>query len=258
MNRFLIIFIIFIAILFIGFPLIKKRLMFLSSKKYLYEVSSTFFIDNIACLIEKSVIQSDKLILFSHGNGGNITYYSDLINVLKEYGDVLIYDYPGYGESLGSSTETSVLESGVKVCKYALEKNYKKIILYGFSLGGAVTIHIASNIISDKIIGLVLQSTFFNMQDCIPFLGDSIKKYLLKEFRSSEKIGNIKYPICILHSVIDKVVPYSSSKKLYDLVQSPKIFYTLDNMSHNDIILDKKPITNSVKFLETCDKYKIR
>ena len=252
----------------------RKGVMFLSSKKYLYNLSKEdelLYVDDISYLLvkgsdTKSITRTSSprstrstCILFSHGNGGNITYYGAHINMLKKYGDVLIYDYPGYGKSLGTSTESSVLESGVKMCTYILNNlPYEKIILYGFSLGGAVTVHIASIINSPKIVGVILQSTFANMEDCVQILEKKISlgKYLVNEFRSSEKISSVKYPICLLHSKKDGVVPYSSSRELYELINTPKIFYDLGDVGHNDYILDKThAVDNSFKFLEVCHKF---
>lgn len=257
----------------------RKGVMFLSSKKYLYNLSKEdelLYVDDISYLLvkggdtfsitagtssttTKSINTSSTCILFSHGNGGNITYYDGHITMLKKYGDVLIYDYPGYGKSLGTSTEEFVLESGIKMCTYILNNlPYEKIILYGFSLGGAVTVHIASIINSPKIVGVILQSTFANMKDCVQILEKKISlgKYFVKEFRSLEKVSDIKYPICVLHSKKDGVVPYSSSRELYELINTPKIFYDLGDTGHNDYILDKTyAVDNSFKFLEACHKF---
>ena len=102
------------------------------------------------------------LVLVSHGNGGNISHRSTLTGHLLKDTDysVLLYDYEGYGNSQGKPSIKGILKDGIAAFDFAVEKlGYSpgKIIVYGESLGCAVTCDIASK---RKPQGIILQSGF--------------------------------------------------------------------------------------------------
>ncbi len=89
-------------------------------------------------------------IVFSHGRHSNI---SNLKHYLKTFSDqgygILVYDYPGFGNSEGKVTLENCYKSGVEVCKFL--SKHKKIpleqqILVGYSLGTHITSHMAATI----------------------------------------------------------------------------------------------------------------
>lgn len=173
----------------------------------------------------------DNIVLYSHGNGGNLTWYLDQAHYLSKRSDVFLYDYPGYGLSKGTPTEKSFLKSAEDAYDYVKSLGYKKIYCYGFSMGGVATKHIAT--IRDPD-GIVLQSTFDKISDCIPFVGKIIAGDC---FANVKGVENIKCPVVVSHYINDEVVPYKSSKNFYNNIKSNKIFYNL-NKSHNVLITD--------------------
>ena len=186
--------------------------------------------------------KSETLILYSHGNGGNLTWYTHTIYLLRNFGDVLIYDYPGYGYSKGTCTEKEVLNSGLTAYDYAVKLGYKHIVCYGFSMGGSVSINIASKRNPD---GLILQSTFSRISDCVPIIGNLT---LGNFFRSIENANKIECPVVVLHSLKDMVVPYDSSKELHDRIVSRKKFVDIEG-GHNSAVLNGGIFTEIFDFL---------
>ena len=185
----------------------------------------------------------ETLILYSHGNGGNLTWYSHTMYLLTYFGDVLMYDYSGYGRSKGTCTEKEVLNSGLAAYDYAANLGYKHITCYGFSMGGSVSINIASLRNPD---GLVLQSTFSRISDCIPtFVQFTIRDF----FQSIKNVNAIKCPVVVLHSLKDNVVPYKSSKELYDSILTRKKFIDIEG-GHNPAILTEEICSEVFDFLK--------
>ena len=229
----------------------RERFMFLPSSKF-YDISGGEWIeiDNTSSNVSGYHVKQSRgenspetLILYSHGNGGNLTWYTSTLNLLKDFGDVLMYDYSGYGHSKGSCTEKEVLNSGLVAYDYAAGLGYKRIICYGFSMGGSVSVNIASQ---REPHGLILQSTFARISDCIP----SVVQFTIKDFfQSIEKVKDIKCPVVILHSLEDRVVPYDSSLKLYDSLTSRKKFIDIDG-GHNLAILNKEIFSEVFDFLD--------
>jgi len=65
-----------------------------------------------------------------------------------------------------------------------------------------------------------------------PFLPVSL---LLKtKYDSLAKIRNIKVPILVMHGDKDALVPFEHGKRLYDMANEPKEFYTIPGAGHND------------------------
>jgi len=87
-------------------------------------------------------------ILYSHGNAHHLARYWDRVELLWQGGfNVLIYDYPGYGRSSGSPTESGVYASAEAALAHLLTLpgvNPDRIFAVGFSLGGAATYHLAA------------------------------------------------------------------------------------------------------------------
>ena len=252
-----------IIVIFFGIFYFRERLMFIPSKEFfkisdgewieIEEYISGYHLKNsIRNGVQSSSEKNNTLILYSHGNGGNITWYTDTIYLLKNFGDVLAYDYPGYGLSKGKCTEKDILESGLIVYDYVVKLGYQKIICYGFSMGGAVSTYIASkrsqieNVDNISPSGLILQSTFSKISDCIPVIGDITMGNF---FRSIDLINSVNCPIVVLHSSKDEVVPCRSSKELYDKISSKKKFIDIEG-GHNTSVLNKEILTEVFNFLQ--------
>lgn len=207
--------------------LFKNRLMFMPSSMLLNISGGKWLkFNNLSGYISQT--GSRDIVIFSHGNGGNLTWYTPITDRLGKRIDVFSYDYPGYGLSEGIPTEESVLKSGLEAYDFVKSLGYKRIYCYGFSLGGAVTTHIAKH---RKVDGIVLQSTFAKMSDCVPIVGTLA---VGNEFNSIHNIDTLKCPVLVAHSKDDNVVPYESAKALYDAINSVKYFCDIEG-GHNDV-----------------------
>ncbi|SVE58845.1 uncharacterized protein METZ01_LOCUS511699, partial [marine metagenome] len=107
----------------------------------------------------------------------------------------------------------------------------KNIILYGESLGAAIAIEIAQN---KRYAGVILESPFTSMinmgKKYYPFFPVS---FLLKDkYESYKKISKVSVPVLIMHGKVDKIVPYAMGKKMYELANQPKFFYSQEYGEH--------------------------
>ena len=56
---------------------------------------------------------------------------------------------------------------------------------------------------------------------------------LLKDkFESHKKITNISVPVLIKHGKVDEIVPFAMGKKMYELANEPKFFYSQEYGDH--------------------------
>ena len=176
------------------------------------------------------------VILFCHGNAGNISHRLESIQVFHRLGlDVFIFDYRGYGQSQGRPTEHGTYEDVKAAWQYLTqERNLppKKIILFGRSIGGAI----ASNLARDHMPGaVILESTFTSMPDLAadiyPF--PLVRHFTRFNYNTEEYIREVDCPILIIHSRDDDIVPFSHSRRLFEIATEPKRFLEITG-THNE------------------------
>ena len=177
-------------------------------------------------------------LLWFHGNAGNINHRLGNIKMLHERVpvNVFIIDYRQYGRSEGKISEKGTyIDAGAALAHLHSRKeiNQEKIIFFGRSLGSAVAVELA---LKEKCRALILETPFTSIPEMgkklYPFLPVSL---LLKtKYDSLSKIRNIKVPILIMHGDKDDLVPFEHGKRLYDMANEPKEFYTIPGAGHND------------------------
>lgn len=205
-----------------------------------------------ACLVEKP--GSDKLLLVSHGNAGNLGHRLGLASLLVSSGaSVLLYDYQGFGESNGTATCNNLLSDGLTAFDYAVNSLHYKpenIIIYGESVGCGVTTHIMQNRPAGKVI---LQSPFTSLsnaaRDKLFFLW-VLPASLTPEpnFDNLAAVQKPHAPLLLIHGDKDQILPMSYSETLFAKALAPKQLYIGHDEGHNDIGLKNAAgLTEAVK-----------
>lgn len=116
-------------------------------------------------------------IIMFHGNAGNIGHRLPIAGVLDQFVDanILMVEYRGYGLSTGRPDEKGLNIDGQTALDYVRERkdlNGSKIVVYGQSLGGAVSIQLAArNLEQGDIAALILENTFTSIRKLIPTYG---------------------------------------------------------------------------------------
>ena len=172
-------------------------------------------------------------ILFCHGNAGNIGDRIWIAALLQKMGlNVFLFDYRGYGRSLGHPSEKGLYGDALAAYDAITTKTNLPIFAYGHSLGGAVAVDLATK---KKLAGLVLQSTFTSLADMGKRLYPYLPAKLLtpEHYDSLRKIASIKCPLLIAHHQKDALVPYSMGQELFKAALDPKIFVELQDGNHN-------------------------
>jgi fermentation-respiration switch protein FrsA (DUF1100 family) len=109
-----------------------------------------------------------------HGNAGNIGHRIPVAQMLDEAigCNVLMLEYRGYGLSTGTPNEEGLMidaQTGLDYIRQRTELRDTKIVVYGQSLGGAVSINlVAKNQKQGDIAGLILENTFISIKKLIP------------------------------------------------------------------------------------------
>jgi len=159
---------------------------------------------------------SDKIILYCHGNYGNMSYYAHMPLVAKRLGySLMMFDYRGFGNSPGIASTGSIKEDGINVYRW-LKQYYSEsdIIVWGESLGGSIATWIAKH---NKPSKLLLFSTFSNIHDVISIHSNGsciigamvvIAGLIYDSLPINEWLRDVTTPTCIIHSTEDTYVPF--------------------------------------------------
>jgi len=194
------------------------------------------------------------VLLFCHGNAGNISHRLDSIRIFHDLGlSVLIFDYRGYGRSEGSPTEKGTYIDAEAALDYLVNvKNFKpqKIIIFGRSLGSAVA---AETALRHKAGALIIESGFTS----VPALGSRFFPYLpvrlisRYHYLTIEKVGKINIPKLFIHSPGDEVIPFDHGLALYEKAAKPKEFLSIAGGHNEGFIMSGKTYIDGLEaFIE--------
>lgn len=167
------------------------------------------------------------VVLFSHGNAGNLSGRIESIQLLRSFGfSVLAYDYGGYGHSTGSPSETRCYADIRSMWDYLREERgipAEEILLFGRSLGSAPTAELATSVRPGAVI---LESAFLSTPDIArsTLLFRPVTWLIRHRFENEDKVGRISAPLLIIHSPEDEVIPYAHGRELFARANEPKTF----------------------------------
>lgn len=183
-----------------------------------------------------AAVNEKAVVLFCHGNAGNISHRLDSIRIFNELNfSVLIFDYRGYGNSEGKPSEVGTYMDAVAAWDYLVHikrKSPERIVLFGRSLGSAIAAEIAKG---KNPVALIIESSFTS----VPDLGQKLYPWLPVrliskfEYATIKKMGAITCPKLIIHSPEDEIVPFNLGKDLYNKAFQPKEFLEIRG-SHNE------------------------
>jgi len=187
---------------------------------------------------------SDKVLLFFHGNAGNIAHRGDSVAIFHGLGlNVFIFDYRGYGRSEGAPSEDGLyLDARAAWTYLTQDRGFAggDIILFGRSLGGAVATRLATEV---QPAGLILESTFSSARDMADEVFPVLSRLVFLRFRfnTAMQIKKVHSPLLVLHSPNDEIIPFGQGRKIFDAANGPKKFVELTG-DHNYGFVRSQPV----------------
>lgn len=124
-----------------------------------------------------TTLRKNLTVLMFHGNAGNIGHRVPIARMfVQSMGcSVFMLEYRGYGLSTGSPDENGIMIDAQTAYDYLRKRPETRdndIVIFGQSLGGAVSVQlVAKNQNDKKLVGLVLENTFLSMRKLIPSYG---------------------------------------------------------------------------------------
>ncbi|MFH1057458.1 MAG: alpha/beta hydrolase [Pseudomonadota bacterium] len=187
-----------------------------------------------------AAVDARFLVVFCHGNAGNISHRVDNLRRLHELGvATFIFDYRGYGQSQGRPSEEGFFrdaEAAADEAQRLAQRLRLRVVVFGRSLGGVAATHMAAR---GRPAGLILESTFTHLGDMarslvpLPLLAGALKN----RFSALDRVGRVQAPILFFHGDRDEIVPLDLGRRLYAAAPEPKRWVTLAGAGHNDTYL---------------------
>jgi fermentation-respiration switch protein FrsA (DUF1100 family) len=260
----------FILAIFVIYFLVLVFLYFYQRSLLYHPNENNYSGDKISVDIEKVKIQTSdniellgwyheknlkdyKTLVYFHGNAGSL---ENRIHKLNHFQDMninfLIVAWRGFNGNKGKPSEKGLYVDGKSAIDWLIKKGVdeKNLILYGESLGTGVATHLAQN---KNYAGVILETPFTSMVDAAknfyPYV--PINLLLKDKFENFKKVKNINAPILVMHGEVDKIVPFSMGKKIYEIANNPKYSYFTkydDHMMEYDenLVLALKSFFNSL------------
>lgn len=179
------------------------------------------------------------VILYFHGNGGNIGAYASQAARLRNLGySVLIIDYRGYGQSSGPfPCEERVYEDAELAWSWlagTMKIPASQICIYGHSLGGAVAIEMATR--HPDAAALIVESSFTSAlamgKHLQVFRIFPLRSLLHHYFNSIAKVPALRMPVLFMHGTRDLTVPCRMSRELHAAAAEPKQLVIFSGAMH--------------------------
>jgi fermentation-respiration switch protein FrsA (DUF1100 family) len=180
---------------------------------------------------------SQPTVLYFYGNGMCLAAALDTFETFRRLGaNVLVPDYLGYGLSGGRPSEAGCYATADAAYDYLRsrpEGDPRRLVVAGWSLGGAVAIDLASR---RPLAALAVFSTFTSLDDVarahFPFLPVSL--LLQQHFESEKKLARVTCPILIGHGRRDSIIPFSMMARLVAACRTPSVQLAIEDADHND------------------------
>ncbi|MFZ2446721.1 MAG: alpha/beta fold hydrolase [Syntrophobacteraceae bacterium] len=170
---------------------------------------------------------------------------------------VLRFDFTGLGESEGDFSETSFstnVSDLVAAADFLREKYEAPKLLIGHSLGGAAVLQAAANIASAEAVAVIAAPS--DPSDLVRYMGEGSRESLetrgettinisgkdfkirkqflddLKQTSMENSLRDLRKPLVIFHSPLDRIVPVENAAKIFMAARHPKSFISLDTADH--------------------------
>jgi predicted alpha/beta hydrolase family esterase len=190
-------------------------------------------------------LASDKLLLYSHGNGETL---DNIVTLLKELSDelcmsVFAYEYPN------EATAEKLNNTAVNALNFVETLGFKSenLILCGRSLGSAPTMHLATILenMGQSADCVVLVSPLSSLKSAVKHMrglycfGGILSMCVTEEFPNDKRIEKTNHPLLLIHGKDDELLPPSMSQELfarYGGQRELSKLVVLDEIDHNNIL----------------------
>jgi fermentation-respiration switch protein FrsA (DUF1100 family) len=196
--------------------------------------------------------QDTPWLLYLHGNAATIASQVNIGHYrgLRSLGlNILAPEYRGFGGLDGLPTEASLAADARAAYEYLRGSRQivpRRLVIYGWSLGGAVAVQLASEV---EETALILEGAPASMasisQRRYPLF--PIRLIMRNPFEAIARIDRVGAPILFLHSSNDEAVPIAEGRRLFDAARGPKRFVELTGGHVHTSDTDAAPLFGAIR-----------
>lgn len=201
--------------------------------------------------------RQDLTIIFFHGNAQDYGFYLSLARDYTSAGyGFLLAEYRGFGGNSGAPDEQGLYRDARAYISTLNEREkivFNNMVLMGFSLGSGVAVQMATEYADIR--ALVLQAFYNAMSEVAKrqYWMFPVDWVMRDQYRSMDKIEDIKMPVFMIHGERDSIIPISLAQTLYEAAPQPKVFIRLPEAGHNDLYVHGAK-DHTLEFLASLDK----
>jgi fermentation-respiration switch protein FrsA (DUF1100 family) len=172
------------------------------------------------------------LLIFFHGNAGNITDRGTTAAELARRGiAVFLFDWRGYGRSEGAPTESGLFRDALAAYDFARSRSDAPIVAYGESLGGPYAAWVARR----RPVRCVI------IENSIPSLaaiGNTLYRplplgwFAPRALTTTRWLNEAHVPVLVIHGKQDEVIPFALGMQLYNGLTVPKELLISEKAHH--------------------------
>ena len=183
--------------------------------------------------------RSSQVLVFFHGNAGNISHRLDSIAQFVDLGlSVLIIDYRGYGQSGGRTTEKGIYRDADAAWRYLIESRgmvASDIVIFGRSLGASVAARLAAQ---HQPLALILESSFTSVPDIAQDIYPWLPARWLSRLNHATRdfVQDVRCPVLVIHSRDDEIIPFHHGETIFASANEPRTLLAIRG-THNDAFL---------------------
>jgi alpha-beta hydrolase superfamily lysophospholipase len=206
------------------------------------------------------------LILFLHGNAGNIsTHLGTIAHFPKEGFEVVTMDYSGYGNSGGAASIDQIhsdVEEMMRVFSEEAKSRGLPFLLIGESLGATLSLTVSSAIaahLRPQCIGAIAPFSSYRSIAreklatlWLTYLFHLPLGYLVTDsFSPIDRLPEHTVPTLLIHGSADEVVPHHHSEKLCEKMGTLCVQLYTHNGGHDGTMLQQETRAVMISFLNS-------
>jgi hypothetical protein len=179
-------------------------------------------------------VKNKPLILFCHGNAGNISHRHTLIKNMVYYNiSFFIFDYKGFGKSDGTTFIESIYNDTELCYNYIHNKlNIKNIIAFGESIGAFPASKLAKKYNLKKLILFTGINSIFMVIENFKYL-KYLKWLSYGDLNVGKQLIDYNGDVLIMHSNDDEIVNIKNAKKNCEILGKGKCQFEIIEGTHN-------------------------